>query len=411
MRFLLFNHIENARESMRNNRTRTFLTILGITLGVACMTTILALSTGASQLISNQVHALGGNIAVLRPGAERHIKDLRDVASPISNDSFTTSSLTEKDYTDIQKMEGVADVAPLMSISGTVKAGTTALSLTPIVATTPDLQKVANLHMKEGQFIDNVTNKNTVVIGKQLSVNLFGTDQSTGYTLYIRGQPFVVIGILKKTDDSVNYDNLNYNEAAIINLESGKSFNQGVAQIKQIDIRAKDPTQLQKVVQTIEKTIKTNHMGEKDFRVLTGNAIARPTSSLFNAVGLIASVVSGVALLIGGIGIMNIMLVSVAERTREIGIRKAVGASSVHITMQFLIESLVMSLSGGITGFILGYLVAFFIGIFLPFTPLLSWQIAAGALSVSVFVGTIFGLYPALRAARKNPIEALRQYH
>ena len=122
-------------------------------------------------------------------------------------------------------------------------------------------------------------------------------------------------------------------------------------------------------------------------------------------------IVASVALIIGGVGIMNIMLVSVAERTREIGIRKAVGASNFHIMMQFMIEALAMSLSGGVAGFALGYGAAFVASAILPFMPGFMWQIPAIALTIAVVIGTIFGMYPAIRAARKNPIDALRQYH
>lgn len=411
MRLLLINHIENARESLRSNRLRTWLTILGITLGVACMTTIMALSFGAVKLIDDQVKALGGNIILVRPGAPKPVKDLRDLTSPINNDSFSTSSLTEADFAAIAKLDDVAKAAPLMSVSGTVKSKNDTVTDATIVATTPDLQGVSDLKVRDGQFIDSITNENTAVIGHQLSVDLFGTDQSIGQTFKVRGRQFTVIGILKPIDDSVNYNNFNLNKSAIINLESGKQFNQGIAQIRQVNVKTKNPEALHKVSQQIEKAIIKEHDGEHDFRVLAGTDISRPTSQLFTAVSTTTTAVAIVSLIIGGIGIMNIMLVSVAERTREIGIRKAVGASNYHISMQFMIESLAMSLSGGLAGFILGYAIAFIISTFLPFTLGFAWFVPVIALGVSALVGTLFGMYPAIRAARKNPIEALRQYH
>lgn len=413
MRILLLNHLENAAESLRSNRLRTLLTTLGITLGVACMTSILALSSGASQLIDDQVTAVGGNIAVIRPGVPREVKSLKDIASPTGPESFTASSLNEQDFLKVEKIEGVTAAAPLMSISGSVKSQSSHITNTPIVATTPSLQEISNLEIPDGQgqFIDSVTNKSTAVIGHQLSIDLFGTDRSIGQTFEIRGQQFTVIGVLKKVDSSVNYNNLDINDAAIISLESGKAFNQGIAQIRQINITAKDTSSLATVVKEANKVIASNHNGERDFTILTGDDISKPTSQLFWAIGTTTSIVALISLLIGGIGIMNIMLVSVAERTREIGIRKAVGASNTHITMQFLIESLAMSISGGVAGYLLGYLTAFVISIYLPFSPVLTWQVAAIAFGISIGVGTIFGLYPAIRAARKNPIEALRQYY
>ncbi len=405
------NHISVARESLRRNRLRTALTTLGITLGVACMTIILALSFGAIQLVDDQVDALGRNIAVIRPGSERKIHDLRDAIAPLGGDSFAVSSLTEQDFKTITKMNAVAEVAPLMSIDGSVRSKDNRASDAPIVATTPSLETVSDLKVQDGQFIDDITNQNTAVIGHQLSVDLFGTDQSIGQTFTIRGQQFTVIGVLKSVNDAINYNNLNLNNAVIISLDSGKSFNQGIAQIRQINVKADDPAQLAGITTQIEKQLAINHNGEHDFTVLTGDKIARPTSMLFNLVAIVAVIISTVSLIIGGIGIMNIMLANVAERTREIGIRKAVGASNYHITAQFLIEALVMSVSGGIIGFFLGYAIALLLSTFLPFNPGFSWQVPVVSIGTSIGVGVLFGLYPALRAARKNPIEALRQYH
>lgn len=411
MRLLLLNHIENARESLHANRLRTTLTVLGITLGVACMTTIMALSFGAVKLVDDQIKALGGNIIIVRPGAPAPDKSLDELASPINSDSFSASSLTEKDFTAVSQLDGIAEAAPLMSVSGSVKSRDATAKDATIVATTPALESVSDLKIRDGQFIDSITNQNTAVIGQQLSVDLFGTNQSIGQTFKVRGEQFTVIGVLKSVNESVNYNNFNLNKTAIIHLESGKQFNQGIAQIRQINIKANNPNDLKKISAAVEETIIKEHDGEHDFRVLTDSDISQPTSQLFTTISTTTSVVAIVSLIIGGIGIMNIMLVSVAERTREIGIRKAVGASNYHITMQFMIESLAMSISGGFAGFILGYIIAFIVSTALPFSIGFAWIVPIMALGVSVLVGTLFGMYPAIRAARKNPIEALRQYN
>lgn len=411
MRLLLLNHLENARESLRANKLRTRLTVLGITLGVACMTAIMAMSFGAIQLVDDQVKALGGNLLLVRPGSEQkpdYVKQL--TTSPVS-DSFTASPLTEKDLRTIQQIPGVEQAAPLMSVGGSLKSQSNTITNVPIIATTPNLEAISKLVIKEGQFIGSTANTQTAVIGHQLAIDLFGTEHPIGQTFKIKGRTFTVIGTFKPVSDAVSYNDIDFNRTAVINFESGKEFNQGVAQIRQINVQAKPGQDITAVGKRIETAITKQHDGEKDFSVLSGSEISQPTAKMFASVTTTAVIVAIISLVIGGIGIMNIMLVSVAERTREIGIRKAVGASDYHITMQFLIESLAISFWGGVTGLLLGYIIAFAASTVLPFAPGFAWFIPAASIGMALLVGTAFGIYPALRAARKNPIEALRQYY
>ncbi len=411
MRLLIANHIANALESLRSNRTRTNLTMLGVTIGVASITLILSLSAGATKVITDQVDELGGNIAIIRPGNNDTPVRMDDLTSPMTN-AYATSSLIEADIDSIRALPNTQAVAPIMKITGSVHAKDSSPTNTSVIATTPDLLEITNFPIRDGQFIDARTNQDTAVIGSQLSVDLFGTDQSIGKLFKIRDKTFTVIGILKPVDRPINYNNVDFDHTAIINLESGKSFNQGVVQLQQINVKATDANQLQGVVTGIKKAITANHNGEKDISVLSGSELSQPTSQFFYAVAATMTIVATISLFVGGIGIMNIMLVSVAERNREIGIRKALGASNGHIVAQFLIESLAMSVGGGIIGYGAGYLLGFILSrSLLTFDPLFSWHIAVIALGASVIIGTLFGLYPAIRAARKDPIEALRQYH
>jgi ABC-type antimicrobial peptide transport system permease subunit len=409
MRFLVIHHIENAMQSLRSNRLRSYLTMLGVTIGVASITTILALSAGASKVVSDQVDALGGNIAVIRPGLTS-TDPLSHLTSVSAQRDFSASTLTEYDLATIAKVEHVQKIAPIMIISGTVRSDSTAPTDTPIVATTPELATISDLKVRTGQFLDPDVNQNTAVIGTQLSINIFGTEESIGKTFTVRGQSFTVIGVLKRIDNPINYNAVDFDNAVIINLSSGKLINQGVTQIQQINIRSDSVTNLSQTIISINKTLLTTHHNEQDFSILTGSEISQPTSQLFYAIAGATAAVAGISLLVGGIGIMNIMLVSVAERTREIGIRKALGASNGDIAAQFMIESLAISIGGGISGYILGYLLAFGISTFLTFDPVFNWLIAGIALAISIIMGTIFGLYPAIRAARKDPIESLREY-
>lgn len=412
MRLLLINHIENAIDSLRSTRTRSLLTMLGIGIGIASITFILSLSSGATKIVTDQVQQLDGNIAIIRPGVTTSTPRIDDVTAP-NTLGFATSHLTEEDLKSLRSVPNIEAIAPIMTLGGTIKSGaSTAPARTSIVATTPELLSTADIDVRDGQFIDSVANPDTVVIGSQLSIDLFGTSQSIGHNLTIRGHDFTVIGILKRTNKPINYNNIDFDRAAIIGLEAGKTLHQNALQLQQINIKASSADKLAGAVQGIEKTLHKNHRGEPDYTVLSGTQVAQPTSQLFYTFAATMAAIATVSLVVGGIGIMNIMLVAVAERTREIGIRKSVGASHRHITWQFLIESLALSLGGGIGGYIAGYLFAFIVSrSLLTFDPIFSWEIAGIAIGISVVIGTLFGLYPALRAARKHPIEALRQYH
>lgn len=407
---LIFEHIGDAFRSLKMTRTRTALTTLGVAIGVASITAILALSGGLMNIISHQVSSLEGNIILVRPGSPTSNNPL-DFSNPLNRQAFSTSTLSEQDVSVVTRVKGVKEVAPIMTITGNLTANDATLPDTVIVATDPELASISNLEVRDGQFIDSVTNSNTAVIGPQVALRLFGSKQAIGQTFTVRGQLFTVIGILKHMDDPINFNAIDFDQAVIVDMDAGRSLHNDKSQIQQINIQAKQPSDVPKVVAAVEKQLKQRRGGEQDFTLVSGDDIAQPTNQLFVVVAGVMTAIATISLVVGGIGIMNIMLVGVAERTREIGLRKAIGASNRNILEQFLTESLLVSLAGGVAGYGIGYLAAFAISRFLDFRPVFTWEIAGLAFGISIIVGVLFGLYPAIRAAQKDPIESLRQYN
>ncbi|MFZ2544865.1 MAG: ABC transporter permease, partial [Candidatus Saccharimonadales bacterium] len=303
MPLLINDHLANAYESLRSNRLRTGLTVLGVTIGIASITVILSLSAGATKIINDQVQELGGSIAVIRPGSPNKKSQINNLTATLSG-TQATSSLTEQDIADIRRQDNVDAVAPIMLLGGTVTSGNNNPDDSSLIATTPDLVEIANLTIKEGQFIDSVTNRDTAVVGAQLAVDLFGTEQAVGRTFSTHGTTYTVIGILKRIGNPINYDNVDFDHTAIISFNSGKALNQGSASIQQIDVKTSNEDKLNSVISAIDHTLSRTHHGEKDYQILSGDSLSRPANELFYTVAATLTTVAAISLVVGGIGIM-----------------------------------------------------------------------------------------------------------
>lgn len=409
MALLFKTHFKLARTSIKENRTRSFLTCLGIAIGVASIILILSLMGSISNLVKNEVSEIGSDLIVVRPNSTK--SSINNIIEELtSSNTFQQSSLSLSDIDTISGLDNVAAVAPISTSVNTLESEKNTFTSVPVLGTTPDFVKIEPLALRYGTFFTDNNKENGVVLGHTLSLALFNTINSTvGKTVSILGEKFMVVGVLDEIEKSINFDNVDFDNALIMDVHTLDKL-LGSTQIQQINIKAANTDSLAVISGSIRDKLKDSKSGDENFSVAYGDEISHPASSLFTIVSGMLALVAAISLIVGGIGVMNIMLVSVAERTHEIGIRKAVGASSRNILMQFLFEALILSIFGGIFGLILGYVFAFLVSIVTPFAPYISWEILALTLLTTLAVGIIFGIYPALKAASKNPIESLKHY-
>ena len=405
---ILKTHLRLAKTSIKENRTRSFLTCLGIAIGVACIVLILSLMGSISRLVSDQVKGIGSDLIVVRPSSNKDTVSTV-VAELTSSNAYQKSNLALSDVETIKKVENVVAAAPIAVATGTVKTEKNTLDSVTLLGTTPSFIDIQPLSLKDGSFINDTFESNTAVVGHTMSLLLFNTNNPIGKTLTIQNERFVVVGVLREVEESINFNNVDFDNAVILNA-AALSKAVGGLQVQQINVKAANTDSLAEVSDKIKNGLIETKAGDKNFEVYYGDKITHPASSLFTIVSGMLTMVAAVALVVGGIGVMNIMLVSVGERTHEIGIRKSVGASSRNILAQFMFEALILSMLGGLFGLVLGYVFAFFVSIATPFAPYISWQILVVTFVTSLAVGVIFGIYPALKAASKNPIESLKHY-
>lgn len=409
MSLLLRNHINLAVTSLRRNRARTFLTALGIAIGVTAIVLILSFTGNIQRVVDSRLGQQSSSLIVIRPSEPSSIQDAGHLLENLTTDSkYSKSTLTLKDVDAIKNIQDVTKVAPLSSTKTSLEVFGKASPLINVTATSKDLKDIVNLPVKTGQFFDNKHEANSAVIGHAAAINLFGTDNAVAKTFVYNGKRFIVVGVLEERDDYINFNNINFNTSVLLNIDYTKSFDS--PQIRQINVKVTSSNAVASARQNIENKLSEIHKGNQTFSILAGKDINSSVGSFFSLISALLAAVATISLVVGGVGVMNIMLVSVSERTREIGIRKAVGATSFNILLQFLFESLILCLFGGIIGFISAYLILYIISLFSNFIPYLSLEIGLITLATTLCLGLIFGIYPAIKAAGKDPISSIKYY-
>lgn len=393
-----------AVESLRSSRWRTLLTMLGVIIGVVSVVTTVSLGEGARQGIIEQIEQSGEELITVRPGVQE-----RSRSRPRNLFGTTYSgTLSEGDYRAIESVPGTGKVVPFSFVADAAKRDDKTYKEGIVIGTGEDLPTVLGQKLQYGTFFaDDEPQRNAAVIGPRVAEQLFGENVPIGKYLKVRGRQFIVRGIFEEFPTNPLAPNADFNSAIFIQYDVGKELIDS-SDIYQILVQPSDTSNRYQLAERIATALRKSHAGQDDFTVLQQeDRLAEVNEILTIMTGFVAGV-AAISLIVGGIGILNIMLVSVTERTHEIGIRKAIGATNGQILHQFLTEAIILSGTGGIFGIVLSLVVNYLLRIFTNLTPVLTWPIMVVAFAVSVTVGVIFGITPALTAARKRPIDALR---
>lgn len=386
------------------NRFRSFLTMLGVIIGVASVILLVSIGSGLRTLVTGELQGLGSNLLLVVPG-ELEVSRGGPAAGGGALGSFTTSKIKEEDVQKVrQNVSGIVEAVGVAYAGSSIRFADERKSI-QIIGTTPEFPDVRNTSVAAGVFFSTVDvskASRVVVLGSTVAEDLFGTSREGIDSRVIIGDVrYTVIGILEKTG---GFGQTSVDDQVIVPITTlRQQFN--LNNISFIYIQVERTQDIPMVTRDVQAVL-TERLGEDEFTIIDQKEILSTVSNILNTLTLALGGIAAISLLVGGIGIMNIMLVSVTERTREIGLRKAVGATPEIILMQFLTEAVVLSVGGGIMGILVGVAGSLLVGRFITTTVNL-WAILV-AFGVSAAVGIIFGVMPARRASRLSPIEALR---
>ncbi|MBN2547639.1 MAG: ABC transporter permease [Anaerolineales bacterium] len=395
-----------ALESLSSNKVRSALTMLGIIIGVGAVVAMMGIGSGAQNAITSQIESIGVNLLYVMPGGEAS-----DV-EPLTMDD--AEAMANPAYSD-----SIGIVAPVVQgqVDVSIPGKSTNTSGTGI---TPEFFEVQTADIAEGQpitqaHVDNFSS--VILLGSEVAQDLFDTTTGLiGKTVRIRGQIFKVIGVLEEQGGTGFTNNDNRVLVPISTAQLRITRRSQAGEVDMIYVQAVDTDAVQPAIDDVTQLLRARHRnpkGEDDFNIMSTQAFLETASAITGTMTLFLGGIAGISLLVGGIGIMNIMLVTVTERTREIGLRKALGARKWDIRIQFLVESSLLSLGGGIMGVMMGYGIAILIGQIAAASgtslePSIELSAILMATLFSATVGLFFGIYPANRAASLEPVEALR---
>lgn len=400
--------LKETYSALSSNKVRSGLTMLGIIIGISSVIAMVAIGQGAQSTIESSIQSIGSNLLMISPGVQR------GTGVQVSGGQGSARSLTQEDANAITtEVQSISAVSP--ELSGRYQVVSKGLNTnTSVLGSTADYPTVRNVEIDFGNFITEQNQRSrskVAVLGPTTRDDLFGVNETDviGKAIRINGMEFKIIGVTKAKGGS---GFSNQDDMVFIPLSTAQSFLAGDDYLTSISVQAQDSESMTLVQEDITALLRTRHKitegKENDFSILNQADIVETASSVTQTFTILLGAVAGISLLVGGIGIMNMMLTTVTERTREIGLRKAIGAKKKDINTQFLVEAILLTFTGGVIGVIIGWTISFAITYFGLLTTKVSIGSILLAFGVSAFIGIVFGYYPARRAANLNPIEALR---
>lgn len=393
----LFENIKIALNSVLAHKLRSILTMLGIIIGVGSVIAVVAIGQGGEQMLKGSISGPNNTIDMTYMPSDEELN-----ANP---NALFEAAFTEEDIKSIRTINGVKQVA-----SSTAQGMQLRFQDTTVDATVNGINEgytdVHSLQIAEGQNLRDIdfrSGRRAALISDGLQKELFNGQKALGELIWMNGQPVEVIGVLAKQKGMFSFD---MNEIYVPFAMLTSTF--GMNEYDKLSIQVAHADQMKEVGKSAAALLNENHHTEDAYEMINMEEIAEGIGQITSVMTTIIGSIAGISLLVGGIGVMNIMLVSVTERTREIGIRKAMGATRAQILVQFLIESVVLTLIGGLIGIALGLGGASLVSLFAGWPSLVSWQVVCGGVLFSMLIGIVFGLIPANKAARLDPIESLR---
>lgn len=388
--------------SLRQHRLRSLLTILGVVVGVASVVLLIAIVQGVKTEVTRQIQQFGANLLFVIPGRV----DMGQPFNPMS--VLGLSTLNRQDVQVLIEVPGVQRAVPVMFIAGGARNEGLWTTSAIVIATESTWQQIHFVPVAEGRFFSaQEHNQRVCVLAHGAKHDLFRDAPALGKAVVINRVAFRVIGVLQPAEQDGLFGNVGWNNLILLPLQAAQSAMKS-EQIHRIVVQAVPGVEPESLINRVRQAVRQSHMGIEDFSVLTQRDLLKLIYNVLSLLQMALISIGSISLIVGGVGLMNIMLVSVTQRTREIGIRRAVGATRRDIFWQFLMEAVILSVTGGVLGVILAASSVEVIRSATTLSPLITLGSIALAFGVSVMVGVVFGIAPAIGAARKEPIEALR---